>query len=143
MGGRDAGRAPLAINVVGGGTVNLDPPLASYGCGQSVTLTPVAARGWAFTGWSGALAGAASPAVLGMSGPAAVTATFAPLPEESLVVSTTGGGGTVTLSPAEGPYYYGDRVILTAVDGAGWAFDSWNGALTARASPRSSPCWAA
>ncbi|MBK7770521.1 MAG: hypothetical protein IPI48_08310 [bacterium] len=131
----DADRAPLAINVVGGGTVNVDPPLASYGCGQPVTLTPVAARGWTFTGWSGALGGAASPAVLGMSGPSAVTATFAPLPEESLVVSTTGGGGTVTLSPAEGPYYYGDRVILTAVDGAGWAFDSWTGDLTGAANP--------
>lgn len=131
----DAARAPLNLSVSGGGSVTANPPLASYGCGQPVTLTPVAARGWAFVGWSGDLTGTASPAVINMSGPAQVTATFAPQPVQSVTVNTVGGGGTVALSPATGPYYYGDRVILTAVDGPGWAFGGWSGDLSGSANP--------
>ena len=133
--GEDAARAPLNLSVSGGGSVTANPPLSSYACGQPVTLTPVAERGWAFVGWSGDLTGAASPAVISMSGPAQVTATFAPQPVQSVTVTTVGGSGTVALSPATGPYYYGDRVILTAVDGPGWAFSGWSGDLTGAANP--------
>ena len=135
--GEDAARAPLAVTVDGGGSVSASPALASYACGQVVTLTPVAARGWAFVGWSGALAGNQSPAPLAMSGPAEVTAHFVPLPTHVVTVGTTGGAGTVAVSPATGPYYYGDRVVFTAVDGPGWAFSSWSGDLAGAASPDS------
>jgi regulation of enolase protein 1 (concanavalin A-like superfamily) len=133
--GEDAARAPLTVSLDGGGTVGALPAQASYACGETVTLTPVAARGWAFVGWSGALSGNQTPALLNMSGPAEVTAHFAPLPTQTVTVHTLGGGGTVALSPASGPYYYGDRVIFTAVDGPGWAFSGWNGDLSGPANP--------
>jgi len=131
----DQARAPLTVNVAGGGSVDVVPALASYGCGEPVTLTPVAARGWQFTGWSGDLAGAATPAVLNMSGPAAVTATFAPLPEYAMSVSVVGAAGSVQLSPATGPYYAGEKVVATAVDAPGWGFSGWSGDLTGAANP--------
>ncbi len=131
----DAARAPLTITTVGGGTVTATPDLASYGCDQQVTLTPVPAHGWTFAGWSGALGGAATPAVLAMSGPAAVTATFTALPPLGISTNVVGGGGSVSLSPATGPYYLGDRVVVTANDGPGWAFSGWSGDLSGAANP--------
>lgn len=131
----DAVRAPLNVIVAGGGSVITDPVADTYACGQTVTLTPVAAHGWTFTGWSGDLGGAATPATLAMSGPATVTANFAPLPAQTLVTSVVGGGGSVTLSPSVGPYYQGDRVVVTAVDGPGWGFSAWSGDLTGSANP--------
>lgn len=131
----DAARAPLTITTLGGGTVSATPDLSSYGCGQQVTLTPVPAHGWTFAGWSGALEGASVPAVLEMSGPAALTATFTPLPPLGIATNVIGGGGSVTLSPATGPYFSGDRVVVTAEDGPGWAFSGWSGDLTGSANP--------
>ena len=48
--------------------------------GTTATLRALPAAGYAFGGWSGALAGAATSASLSMNGPCAVTATFIQIP---------------------------------------------------------------
>src|SRR5512139_284613 len=48
----------LTVNVVGAGcSVTKSPDQATYTYGSSVQLTPVAASGWTFSGWSGDLTG--------------------------------------------------------------------------------------
>ena len=66
----------LSINTVGSGTVTASPNQATYTYGQIVSLTPVPAPGWAFSGWSGDLSGSANPATLLIDGNKSVTATF-------------------------------------------------------------------
>ncbi|MGQ0658803.1 MAG: metallophosphoesterase, partial [Chromatiales bacterium] len=80
-------QASLTVNVVGSGTVTLDPPGGIYDKGTDVTLTAVPAAGWSFSSWSEDLSGTANPATITMSADRSVTATFTEL---------IGGGGMVT-----------------------------------------------
>jgi uncharacterized repeat protein (TIGR02543 family) len=66
----------LTVNVVGNGSVTLDPPGGSYALGTVVELTANADTGWEFSGWSGGLSGATNPQSITMNGDRTVTATF-------------------------------------------------------------------
>jgi len=67
----------LLLNIVGSGTVTLDPPGGTYDANTEVTLT---AEGddanWAFSEWSGDLSGRANPAIITMDANKNITATF-------------------------------------------------------------------
>ncbi len=76
----------LAVNILGSGTVDLDPPGGVYSPGAEVALTAVPASGLEFGGWSGDLSGAANPASITMDSDKSVTATF---------FASGGGSGTV------------------------------------------------
>jgi len=66
----------LMINVVGNGVINKSPNQAMYDPGTIVTLTPVPATGWQFSGWGGDASGSTSPLNVTMNGNRSVTATF-------------------------------------------------------------------
>jgi len=67
----------LAVNIVGDGTVSLDPAVGpSYPLGTEVTLDPQAGLGWTFAGWSGGLSGSDDPAKITMDSNKSITATF-------------------------------------------------------------------
>jgi uncharacterized repeat protein (TIGR02543 family) len=66
----------LTINTVGSGSVTKDPSQATYASGTLVQLTAVAASGYQFSGWSGALSGSTNPATITMDSDKIVTATF-------------------------------------------------------------------
>ena len=66
----------LTTNVVGSGTVTLDPPGGTYDANTVVTLTAVPDPGWQFDGWSGDLSGSDNPATIIMNANKSVTATF-------------------------------------------------------------------
>jgi Fe-S cluster assembly iron-binding protein IscA len=67
----------LDVRTQGGGSVAVDPDRTSYISGTEVTLTAEPATNWYFTGWSGALGGAANPAQVTMDADKIITATFA------------------------------------------------------------------
>jgi len=124
----------LTVNVVGAGcSVTKSPDQATYTYGTSVQLTPMAASGWSFSGWSGDLTGSAVPGTISMTGSKVVTATFTQ-DAYALTVSTV-GSGSVGKIPDQASYHYGDVVQLTASPTAGWSFQSWSGALTGSANP--------
>ena len=83
-----------------GGTVNVSPPQADYEYGTVLTLTPNTIPGNTFTGWSGALTGAANPASLTMNASKAVTASFtiglANAVDAPALTWTTGGNANWT-----------------------------------------------
>jgi PKD repeat protein len=66
----------LTVNIVGSGSVTLDPAGGTYNAGTEVELTPVPDTGWAFNGWSGALSGYSNPATIVMDTNKTITATF-------------------------------------------------------------------
>ncbi len=61
------------------GSVAKSPDRASYNYGETVSLQAVAAAGYEFAGWSGALSGTTNPASLLMDSNKSVTATFTAL----------------------------------------------------------------
>lgn len=74
----------LAINVIGAGDVQLDPPGGVYDPNTVVTLTAAAATGYEFDGWEGDLSGNANPETITMNSNKNVVARF---------INTGGGGG--------------------------------------------------
>jgi hypothetical protein len=136
----------------GSGTVTSSP--AGISCGEScsaefeagkvVTLTPTAAAGSEFTGWSGACSGTGACQVT-MSEARSVTVSFAleegtpPPTEFQLTVFTAGtGSGTVASSPAGiscgstclAKFQTGATVSLTPTPAAGSEFTGWSGACS-------------
>jgi uncharacterized repeat protein (TIGR02543 family) len=126
----------LTTNVVGNGSISLNPPGGTYCEGTEVTLTAVPDAGWQFDGWSGDLSGTQNPTTITMGSNKNVTATFSQLPVQqySLTVNTV-GQGSVTLNPPGGVYDEGTVVTLTAVPDSGWKFDNWSGDLTGSTNP--------
>jgi len=125
----------LTISLVGTGcSVTQTPNQATYTYGSSVQLTPVAAVGWTFSGWSGALTGSANPGSVTITDNAQVTATFTQN-KYVLTFSLVGTGCSVTTSPNQASYHYGDSVQLTATSGTGYVFSGWSGDLTNLANP--------
>jgi len=129
----------------GNGTVTSTP--AGIDCGSDcsevfdfnteVTLSPAAATGSTFTGWSGACTGTGD-CVVTMDAAKSVTATFT-LNIYTLTVSKTGdGSGTVTSTPAgidcgsdcSEDYDYNTQVTLTADADTGSIFTGWSGSCT-------------
>ncbi|MFX1452204.1 MAG: hypothetical protein ACFFCM_15310, partial [Promethearchaeota archaeon] len=66
----------LTVNVVGEGSLTLEPGGGIYNAGTEVQLTAVADTGWAFHGWSGGLSGYSNPATIVMNTDTIITAVF-------------------------------------------------------------------
>jgi PKD repeat protein len=66
----------LTVNVVGNGSVALNPPGGVYDAGTVVTLTATPDSGWSFSSWSGDLSGSTNPTTITMNSNKTVTATF-------------------------------------------------------------------
>jgi uncharacterized repeat protein (TIGR02543 family) len=127
--------ALLNVNVVGSGTVSKAPDQPTYRDGDVVTLDANASTGWSFVNWSGDLSGTTNPQSITISDSKEVTATFT-LDEYTLTVDTA-GNGTVSKSPDQATYHYGDVVQLTANADPGWSFSHWSGDLTGSDNPGS------
>jgi Divergent InlB B-repeat domain len=117
---------------------------AEFETGEVVTLTPAAATGSEFTGWSGACSGTGACQVT-MGEARSVTASFAleegtPPPSQfQLTVFTIGtGSGSVTSSPAgiacgetcAAEFEAGEVVTLTPAAAPGSEFTGWSGACS-------------
>jgi uncharacterized repeat protein (TIGR02543 family) len=84
----------LTVNIVGQGTVSLNPPGGTYYEGTEVTLTATADSGWKFDGWSGDLSGSTNPATITMNSDKTVTATFSEAGTTNTVGNTDVFGST-------------------------------------------------
>lgn len=129
----EAPTSTLSVQVVGEGSVDVSPQKDSYLYGEVVTLTPIPAQGYEFSGWSGDLSGNNNPAQVTMTGNKVVTATFVPA-EYDLNVTVV-GEGSVARSPNKAGYLYGETVQLTATPASNWTFESWSGGATGNTNP--------
>jgi uncharacterized repeat protein (TIGR02543 family) len=78
------------------GTVVLNPPGPTYPVNTVVTVTAVPNSGYAFTGWSGDLAGSANPTTITMNANKSITATmdYPVLPRSGWVASASSANGS-------------------------------------------------
>jgi uncharacterized repeat protein (TIGR02543 family) len=86
----------LTTNLVGNGTVTLNPPGGTYDAGTVVTLTAAPDSGWQFDGWSGDLSGSTNPTTIIMNSYKIVTATFSEVGTTGTVGITDVYGSTST-----------------------------------------------
>lgn len=117
----------------GGGSVAIEPDIASYTCGESVTLTANPQPGWFFSGWSGDLTGSLNPVDLQMFGGREIAASF--FQERYTLNVNIVGTGSVAKSPDELTYDPGEVVLLMATPGPGWNFGGWGGDLSGSTNP--------
>jgi len=123
----------LAVAATGGSVV-ADPQKASYSYGETVSLQAVPGTGYHFTGWSGDLSGTGNPSTLVMNGDKSVTADFA---INTYALNVSAVNGSITKSPDQATYNYGQTVSLQAVAAAGYEFAGWSGAISGTSNPTS------
>lgn len=129
----------INTNVLGSGSLLLNPQVPLYPFGTAVRLTALPQAGNYFVGWHGAIEGTNTPATLFVRDTnLVVSAAFAPLSfgEYALTVLTA-GKGTVSANRYAVSYSSGQAVTLTAAPDAGQAFLGWSGDATGTANPLS------
>jgi hypothetical protein len=133
----------LAVDKVGFGSVNVDPPnetlqpyfIKTYATDTNVTLTAVSnVSEWGFKEWTGDVTGTSPTVTLLVDDAKSVTAVF-----EKIRLTVNGEGeGTVTvdppnqtlLLPSYKDYQAGQLVTLVANPASGWGFKEWTGAAS-------------
>lgn len=121
----------LAVNVIGEGSVTVDPAQETYAFGDELTLRAQPAEDWLFQSWSGDVDGSTATLLVTLSGPTSVLATFVPDdngPPDDLVTLTVEVEGDGAVSPEGGEFDRNARVTLVATPDVGWAFARWEGA---------------
>jgi hypothetical protein len=126
-----------AANPAGGGTVT--PASGWVSAGSGVTVSAVAASGYYFAGFTGALSGTATPQSLTMTGPLTVTAQFGANGTTPITVTSLPAGlvvsvdGTSYVTPAYFQWTVGSSHTLAAVvtpqtgaDGLPYNFAYWS-----------------
>jgi hypothetical protein len=118
----------VLVAILGKGKV-LKTPAPPYEDGDTVTLEPVPADGWEFSGWTGANAGELVENQDGtwsllMNGDKVVTASFTQYAYDIAV--TVVGQGSVEKTP-EPLYLAGDVATLRPIPAPKWRFANWTG----------------
>lgn len=114
------------------GSVAVVPQKTTYSYGETVSVQAVPSTGYHFTGWSGDLSGSSNPMSLVMNDNKSVTAGFS---INTYTLNATAVNGSVTRSPDQTLYNYGETVNLQAVAADGYEFTGWSGALSGTANP--------
>ncbi|MBF0467063.1 MAG: fibronectin type III domain-containing protein [Nitrospirae bacterium] len=127
--GSTASRYALTVVNSGSGTGTVTPGSGSYDANTVVTLTSTAASGSTFAGWSADCncTGTTTTCSVTMSAAKTCVATFN-VPTYALTINKAGTGtGSVSTSPATGPYIAGTKVTLTETAASGSTFAGWSG----------------
>ncbi len=127
----------LTLGDDGNGTVSATPSQSTYTFGQTVTLTPLPEAGYSFDSWSGDLGGSANPGTVVITGNTTVNASFSQ--DHYLLTVTMTGDGSVSVTPDQPDYLYGESVTLTAAPDPGYTFGEWTGDVASGDNPVTIP----
>lgn len=125
----------LNVNIIGNGTVNLQPNNTTYHYGDVVDLTAIPDVDWQFDNWSGDISGSNGSNSVVIDGNKSVTANFSEVTNQYTLTLDTIGNGNIDLSPSGGIYNDGEVVTLTATPDIGWQFDNWSDDLNGNTNP--------
>lgn len=107
----------LTVTIVGNGSVQKNPDLASYPQGSSVQLTAVPAAGWIFTAWSGDTSTTGNPILLAIDGARAVTASFADTTPPTVTVTSPNGGENWAAGSSQSvTWSAADNAVVDSID---------------------------
>ncbi|GAI24968.1 unnamed protein product, partial [marine sediment metagenome] len=123
----------IDINIVGEGSVSLDPPNNWYTPGTEVELTANPDSGWSFSHWSDDLTGSNNPEYITMDSDKTVTAHFTE--DQYTLTINIDGNGAVIKDPDQTTYTHGTVVELTANPDSGWSLSHWSDDLTGSNNP--------
>ncbi|MCJ7812772.1 InlB B-repeat-containing protein, partial [bacterium] len=113
----------VLIDPNGTGTVIKNSDKTSYYQGETVTLTPQATAGYAFSHWSGDVSGSAVPLILTMNGNMTITANFG----HSLTIQLEPSeGGSIQKTPSKSVYQHGETVTIRAISNQTFVFNHWD-----------------
>ncbi|NOS68977.1 MAG: hypothetical protein HOP33_03520 [Verrucomicrobia bacterium] len=124
----------MITSVIGSGAIQMNAtnPIA-YGMVVSLTATPDS--GWLFDHWAGDVSGSDNPVSVTMNGLRSVQAVFVQVVYP--LTASTAGGGSVDVSPVQGPYPSGSIVSVSATASNGWTFLQWQGDASGTNNPLS------
>lgn len=123
----------LMVNIVGKGSVIIDPDQPINNNGDIVELNAIADSGWSFYRWSGDLSGSKNPTSIVMNGNKVVTAMF--VQNRFTLTIDIIGNGSVLVNPDKPVYNYNEIVELDAIGNGSWSFYRWTGDLTSNKNP--------
>jgi hypothetical protein len=123
----------LTVNILGQGSVELDPDTVWHSSGTPVEVTAIPDSGWMFYLWGGSLTGNQNPDTVIMDYDKSITASF--LTEYVTLTLTVNGSGTVNVDPNLPQYPRGTPVELTAIPDSAWVFSHWGGNLWGSQNP--------
>lgn len=116
-----------------GGVIVRTPDKTTYGYGESLLLRAEPFGGWEFVGWAGALSGVEASQTLTIFQAEEVTATFS---QRTFTIQTSvAGPGSVSVTPDQDAYFYGDLVTITAMPDPGFELAGWSGDLSGKGNP--------
>ena len=128
----------VGVNPAGKGLVTKNPDKPTYVYGDVLTLTAAGNPGYTFSDWTGGVPNSpngSNPVQVTITGNTSVAVNFTQ-DQYSLTVSVSPTGkGSVTKSPEQATYVYGDVVTLTATGNPGYTFSGWGGGTSGMTNP--------
>ncbi len=129
------GEYNLTIVSLTNGSIAKNPDKLTYHLGDVVTLTAAGANGWSFGNWTGDLSGTTNPTTITIAGNQSVGATFTQNDYTFMIVPSS--NGTITKTPDQSVYHFGDVVQLRATGANGYKLSAWTGDLSGTTNPTS------
>jgi uncharacterized repeat protein (TIGR02543 family) len=123
----------IDVNVVGGGSVTLDPQKDYYLYGDQVSLIADGGVCWSFSQWSGDLTGSNPVEFVTVTDDLSIDAEFTQN-KQTLQVNKV-GPGNVSITPNKAEYLCGENVTLQAVPAPNNYFAGWSGDLDGAENP--------
>ena len=123
----------IDVNVVGGGSVTLDPQKDYYLYGDLVSLIADGGTCWSFSQWSGDLNGNIPVEFVTVTSDLSINAEFTQK-KHTLQVNKV-GPGNVSITPSKAEYLCGEEVTLKAVPSPNNFFAGWSGDLIGAENP--------
>ena len=129
----------MTLSHTGNGSTPAANPLKSAACstngqyvaGQSITLSGAAPdTGWHIAGWTGTSNNTSTADTNSLTMPASAHAASVTYTQDEYTLTVVSAHGTVSKTPDQSTYHYGDVVTLSATAEAGWTFTGWTPALT-------------
>ena len=118
----------LELDVEGEGTIDANPEQDRYAQDSMVELHATPKDGWSFVKWGGDLDGTSPTISIEMQSNKSVKAIFEP--QEYTLGLEIKGQGTLSATPEQDFYYWGDEVLLVANPADGWYLEGWSDAAT-------------
>ena len=119
----------IVINDSTGGSLEISPRKDAYDYNEVITLTATPSAGYELKRvYNDSFSSTNLVSQYTVKGTTSFTAEF--IQRNYRCIVTPSGGGSVTVTPAQGVYHYGDVITITATPDTGYAFKQYSGSIS-------------